>query len=65
MVDLLQSLLRMEDRIGVNVTILRGVTIGRNAVIGAGAVVTKDVPDNCLAVGVPARIAKSYSSENK
>jgi acetyltransferase-like isoleucine patch superfamily enzyme len=45
-------------RISINVTILPGVTIGENAVIGAGAVVTKDIPDNCLAVGVPAKPVK-------
>lgn len=45
-------------RISINVTILPGVTIGENAVIGAGAVVTNDIPDNCLAVGVPAKVVK-------
>lgn len=44
--------------LGVNVTILPGVTIGKNAIIGAGAVVTKDVPDNAVAVGNPARVIK-------
>ena len=44
--------------IGGNVTILPGVTIGDNAVIGAGAVVTEDVPANCVAAGVPARVIK-------
>ena len=44
--------------IGGNVTILPGVNIGNNVVIAAGAVVTKDVPDNSLAGGVPARILK-------
>jgi len=47
-------------RIGINVTILPGVTIGRNAVVGAGAVVTKDIPDNAVAVGVPAKPIKYY-----
>lgn len=47
-------------RISINVTILPGVTIGENAVIGAGAVVTKDIPANCLAVGVPAKPVKFY-----
>ena len=36
-----------------------GVTIGDNAVIGAAAVVTKDIPGNCVAVGVPARVIKT------
>ena len=42
----------------MNVTILCGVTIGRGAIIAAGAVVTKDVPPYCVAGGVPARIIK-------
>ena len=41
--------------IGANVTIVCGVTIGRYAFIGAGAVVNKDVPDYALVVGNPAR----------
>ena len=44
--------------IGARVNILPGVTIGENAIIGTGSVVTKDVPDNCIAVGVPAKIVK-------
>ena len=40
--------------IGNQVIILPGVTIGNNVIIGAGAVVTKSIPDNCVAVGVPA-----------
>ena len=45
--------------IGARVIILPGVTIGRGAIIGAGSVVTKDVPDYHLAAGNPARIVKS------
>jgi len=45
--------------IGSNAVILPGVTIGNNVSIGAGAVVTKDIPENSIAVGVPARIIKS------
>jgi sugar O-acyltransferase (sialic acid O-acetyltransferase NeuD family) len=44
--------------LGAGVTILPRRTIGKNAIIGAGAVVTKDLPDNVTAVGVPARIIK-------
>ena len=44
--------------IGANATILPGITIGRFAMVGAGAVVTKDVPDNTLVVGNPARIVR-------
>ena len=45
--------------IGSNSTILSGVTIGDNAVIGAGSVVTKDIPENMIAVGSPARVIRS------
>lgn len=38
--------------------ILKGVTIGENSVVAAGAVVTKDVPDNCVVAGVPAKVIK-------
>lgn len=44
---------------GNNAIILPGVTIGNRVVVGAGAVVTKDIPDNCVVGGVPARIIKS------
>lgn len=44
--------------IGIGSIIMPGVTIGEGAVIGAGAVVTKDIPDYCLAVGVPAKVIK-------
>lgn len=44
--------------IGGNCTILPGVTIGNNVIIAAGAVVTKDVPDNCVVAGVPAKKIK-------
>ncbi len=45
--------------IGVNAVLLPGVTIGRGAVVGAGAVVTRDVPDYAKAAGIPARIIGS------
>lgn len=44
---------------GNNVIILPGVTIGNKVVIGAGTIVTKDIPDNSVAVGVPARVIKT------
>ena len=47
--------------ISTNVTILGPVNIGNNVVIAAGAVVTKDIPDNCTVAGIPAKIVK-YSS---
>ena len=45
--------------LGANVTVLPGVSIGDGAVIAAGAIVTKDVPANTVAVGVPAKIIKT------
>ena len=45
--------------IGGSVTILPGVTIGNNVTIGAGSVVTKDIPDNVVAVGNPCRVVRS------
>jgi acetyltransferase-like isoleucine patch superfamily enzyme len=44
--------------IGTSATILCGVTIGENAVIGAGSVVTRDVPDNAIVAGNPARLMR-------
>lgn len=44
--------------IGAGSTILPGVTVGENSVVGAGAVVTKDVPDNVIVVGNPAKIIR-------
>jgi len=49
------TLLREGASIGANATIICGVTIGRHAMVGAGAVVTHDVPDFALVVGCPAR----------
>ena len=45
--------------IGAHATVLQGVTVGDNAVIAAGAVVTRDVPSNTVVAGVPARIVKT------
>lgn len=49
--------------IGAASTIMPGVTIGENAVVAAGAVVTKDVPDNTVVAGVPAEVKKDLNSE--
>lgn len=49
--------------IGEFVTILPGVTIGAGAVIGSMSVVSRDIPGNCIAVGIPAKVIKRYSSE--
>ena len=44
--------------LGANVTVLAGVTIGENAIAAAGSVVTKDVPDNMVVAGSPARVIR-------
>lgn len=49
--------------IGAKATILKGVLVGNNSVIAAGAVVTKDVPDNTIAKGVPARMTAITSEQ--
>lgn len=51
--DYKQTLVKRGASIGANATILSGITIGENALIGAGAVVTKDVPPFALVLGVP------------
>lgn len=54
--------------IGNKATIMPGVTVGNNCIIGYGAIVTKRIPDNSIAVGVPARVIEdieSYYQKNK
>ncbi len=51
--------------IGVHSIILPGVTVGDNVVIGAGSVVNKDIPDNVVAAGIPAKILKSIEEYEK
>lgn len=50
--------------IGADAKILPGVTVGENAVVGAGAVVTKDVPANSVVVGVPAKILRKIDEQD-
>ncbi len=61
--EVISTLVKRGASIGSSSTILCGVTIGENAMIGAGSVVTKDVPDNALVVGVPARIKRSSKTK--
>lgn len=51
--------------IGGNSCIMPGVTIGNNVVIGAGSVVTKDLPDNVIAVGNPCRIVREITEDDR
>lgn len=51
--------------IGVNVTILKGVRIGRGSLIAAGSVVTSDIPENVMAGGIPAKVIRSLSTSGE
>jgi len=54
--ELKKTLVKRRASIGSNATILGGVTIGENAIVGAGAVVVHDVPDNTIVAGVPVKV---------
>lgn len=54
--ELVTTHLKRRASVGSNATIIAGITIGESAMIGAGAVVTKDVPDFAIVAGVPAQI---------
>ena len=56
--ECLSTLVKKGASIGSNVTLLGGLTIGENAIVGAGSMVTKDVPANTIVAGNPARITK-------
>ena len=51
--------------IGANVVIVPGVHIGKNSIIGAGSVVTKDIPDDVLAAGVPCRVLRAVGEHDR
>lgn len=51
--------------LGERVMVLKGVSIGEHSVIGAGAIVTKDIPPYSVAVGAPARVIRRYSIEDR
>lgn len=63
--ELLGVTLEKGCMIGANVTILPGITVGKNSLIGAGSVVTKDVPANAVMVGNPAKPRGSISDINQ
>ena len=54
-----------DSHVGANSVVVAGVTIGRRCQIGAGSVVTKDIPDFSIAVGNPAKIIKRYNHDTK
>lgn len=49
--------------IGENVSVLPGSTIGKGSIIGANSVVSGDIPENCIAVGAPAKVIKTFNSD--
>lgn len=51
--------------LGEDVKVLQGVTIGDNTIIGAGSIVTKDIPDNVIAVGNPCKVIRKITEEDK
>jgi len=51
--------IREGAKLGTGVTVLPGLTVGRWSVVGAGGVVTRDIPDHVIAVGIPARVIRS------
>ena len=55
---LVRTLIKNDASIGANATIIGGITIHKNALIGAGSVVTKDVPENAIVMGNPAKIIR-------
>jgi acetyltransferase-like isoleucine patch superfamily enzyme len=55
------TVVRCGASIGSSVTVLCGITVGENAIIGAGSVVTKDVPANAIVAGNPARVLRQLS----
>ncbi len=57
--ELIETFIKDRVSIGSSSTIMGGITIGENSVIGAGAVVTKDVPPNTVVAGVPAKVMKT------
>lgn len=57
------TLLKEGCSIGANATLLPGITIGKHAMVGAGAVVTKDVPDYAVVVGNPAKVIRELERD--
>ena len=63
--QVLETLVKRRASIGSNATVLAGLTIGENALVGAGAVVTRDVPDFAIVAGVPARVIGDVRNNDK
>lgn len=61
----IRTRVRNHASLGTNATILCGVTIGEHAIVGAGAVVTRDVPDHSIVVGNPARVIRQFHGRDE
>jgi acetyltransferase-like isoleucine patch superfamily enzyme len=61
--DEVQIVLKNSCRIGSHSTILPGVSIGKNSIIGAHSLVNKDIPDNVVAFGVPAKVMRKLTND--
>ncbi|MGD8305762.1 MAG: acyltransferase [Ignavibacteria bacterium] len=59
--EVVETFVKKGSSIGSSSTILCGITVGENSIVGAGAVVTKDVPPNTIVAGVPAKVLKEIS----
>jgi acetyltransferase-like isoleucine patch superfamily enzyme len=53
-----QVILKKNSRLGSHSIVMPGVTIGRNSIVGAFSLVNKNIPDNCVAIGIPAKVIK-------
>lgn len=60
-----KTLVKKGASLGTGSIILCGVTVGENAIVGAGAIVTKDVPDLAIVAGNPAKVLKQFNSETE
>lgn len=63
--DIKPTVIEEEAHIGANSVVVAGVTIGKRSQVGAGSVVTKDIPPFCVAVGNPAKVVKRFNHEKE
>ena len=63
--SVVETRIKTRASIGSNATIMGGITVGRSALVGAGAVVTKDVPDYAIVAGVPAKVVGDVRDKRK